>query len=146
MQNHHMLSQVPCWKHLDRDNPFYQISLTLEGHISQHNLLYRIFGQKNDRQACHILDCMLHMTPEAAERKRLLAGSGKPHPDQVKAMQRKGWEKNSTPITLVHKDTGAETTYPSLHAAARAIGGSPAGLCMVRSGQRKSHKGYYCAS
>ena len=137
-----MLSSIPCWAHLDRDDLYYQVDLTVEGHAAQHQLLYDVFKHDNDYRAANILVGISRMSPEAAERKRLLSGSGKPHPDQVREMQRKGWEKNSTPITLIHKDTGVETTYPSLHAAARAIGGSAAGLCMVRSGQRKSHKGF----
>ena len=142
LHNHHMLSSIPCWSELDRDDPYYQVELTEEGHACQHDILYRVFGMEGDKIAARMLYGQVNMSPEARERKRLLAGSGAPCPDQVADMQRKGWETNSKRVVLIHIDTGRETMHPSLQEAARSINGSAGALCHVIKGDRKSHKGY----
>ena len=142
LHNHHMLSRVSCWLDLDRDDPYYQVKLTEEGHAVQHDILYRCFRQEGDRNACNILYGMVSMSPEARERKRLLSGSGKPHPDQVKEMQKKAWKATSKEVILTNITTGEETTYPSLHEAARSINGAASALCLVIKGDRKTHKGH----
>ena len=43
-----MLSRVPAWKHLDREDPYYRIELTVEGHAAQHEVLWQVFGRKGD--------------------------------------------------------------------------------------------------
>ena len=81
--------------------------------------------------------------PEAQRAANRLGGmNGSPCPKQVAAMQRKAWASTSKRVILTHIDTGTETTYESLNAAARAIGGSAGALCHVIKGDRKSHKGY----
>ena len=142
LHNHHMLSRVPCWSELDRDDPYYQVELTEEGHACQHDILYRVFGMEGDKIAARTLYGQANMSPEARERKRLLSGSGKPHPDQVSDFQQKGWESNSKEVILTHIATGEETIYPSLQEAARNISGSAGALCHVIKGDRKSHKGF----
>jgi len=69
-------------------------------------------------------------------------GKSKPNPNQVRAMQEKGWASTRKQVVLVHIETGTETTYESLQAAARAINGAASALCRVIKGDSKSHKGY----
>ena len=137
-----MLSSVPCWSELDRDDPYYQVELTEEGHACQHDILYRVFGMEGDKIAARMLYGQANMSPEARERKSLLSGSGSPHPDQVADMQRKAWASTSKEVILTHIDTGTQTTHPSLQAAARDINGAASALCSVIKGDRKSHKGF----
>lgn len=125
-----------------REDPYYQVSLTIEGHACQHDILYRVFGDVRDKNAANMLYGQANMSPEARQRQIEGWGSGKPHPDQVAEMQRKGWESNSKKVILTHIDTGVETTYPSLHEAARNINGAASALCLVIKGERKTHLGY----
>lgn len=125
-----------------RNDPYFCVSLTKEGHACQHDILYRVFGELSDLKAARGLYGQANMSPEAKQRQIELSGSGKPHPDQVAEMQRKGWESNSKEVILTHIDTGVETTYPSLQEAARAINGSAGALCHVIKGERKTHLGY----
>ena len=142
MHNHHMLSSVPCWSHLNRDDPYYQVELTIEGHACQHDILHKVFGENSDAVAARMLYGQSEMSPEARQRQIEGSGSGSPHPDQVADMQRKAWASTSKEVVLTHIDTRTQTTYPSLQAAARAINGAASALCLVIKGDRKSHKGY----
>ena len=125
-----------------REDPYYQVKLTKEGHACQHDILFKVFGDKRDGVAAKTLYGQANMSPEARQRQIELSGSGSPHPDQVAAMQRKAWESTSKEVILTHIDTGVETTYPSLHEAARDINGAASALCLIIKGDRKSHKGY----
>jgi hypothetical protein len=80
--------------------------------------------------------------PDIVARRNAGEFKSKPNPNQVAEMQRKGWESNSKEVILTHIATGKQTTYPSLHAAARDIGGSPGALCHVIKGERKTHLGF----
>lgn len=142
LHNHHMVPTYGTYFGdliLEREDPYYQVTLTEEGHACQHDILYKVFGDKRDLYAASTLYGQSQMSPEARERKRLLAGSGTPHPDQVKAMQEKAWKATSKQVILTNIDTGEETVYPSLQAAARSINGSAAALCHVIKGNRKTH-------
>ena len=125
-----------------REDSYFQVELTVEGHACQHDILYKVFGEEGDNIAARMLYGQANMSPEAKQRQIELSGSGKPHPDQVAEMQRKGWESNSKEVILTHIDTGVETTYPSLQEAARAINGPAGALCHVIKGERKTHLGY----
>ena len=146
MDNHHMIPTYGTYfgdfLMSQREDPYYQVKLTKEGHACQHDILYRVFGMEGDKIAARTLYGQANMSPEARERKRLLAGSGKPHPDQVSDFQQKGWKSNSKEVILTHIATGEETFYPSLQEAARNIGGVASALCSVIKGDRKSHKGF----
>lgn len=137
-----MLSSVPCWSHLDRDDLYYQVELTIEGHACQHDILYKVFGENSDAIAARMLYGQANMSPEARQRQIDGSGSGPPHPNQIAAMQRKAWASTSKKVILTHIDTGTETTHPSLQEAARSISGAASALCLIIKGNRKSHKGY----
>ena len=142
---HHMIPQHASYfselTHL-RNDPYYCVRLTKEGHACQHDILYRVFGEEGDKIAARMLYGQANMSPEARQRQIDGSGSGKPHPDQVADMQRKGWESNSKEVILTHIATGEQTVHESLQAAARAISGSAGALCHVIKGERKTHKGY----
>lgn len=142
---HHMMPKHASYfselSHL-RNDPYFSVSLTKEGHGCQHDILAKVFGEEGDVLAARMLYGQSRMSPEARRRQIEGSGSGKPHPDQVADMQRKGWESNSKPVILTHIATGKQSTYPSLHAAARAINGAASHLCNVIKGKGKSHKGY----
>ena len=125
-----------------KEDPLYKVKLTVEGHACQHDILYKVFGDRRDDIAAGCLYGQVNMSPEARQRQIELSGSGKPHPDQVAEMQRKAWAATSKKVILTHIATGEETTYPSLQEAARNIGGSAGALCHVIKGERKSHKGH----
>ena len=125
-----------------REDPYFQVQLTTEGHACQHDILYKVFGEEGDKIAARMLYGQANMSPKARQRQIELSGSGKPHPDQVAEMQRKAWAATSKEIILTRIATGKQTTYPSLHEAARAIDGAASALCEILKGRRKSHKGY----
>lgn len=126
----------------EREDPYYQVLLTEEGHACQHDILYRVFRHSMDEIVTRALNGQADKK-EICRAASVLGGqSGTPHPDQVKDFQRKGWESNSKQVVLVHIETGTETSYESLQAAARAINGCASALCNVIKGKRKSHKGY----
>lgn len=131
-------SELHSW----REDSYFQVQLTTEGHACQHDILYKVFGEEGDKIAARMLYGQANMSPKARQRQIELSGSGKPHPGQVADMQRKAWAATSKEVILTHIDTGVETTYPSLHEAARSINGSAGALCHVIKGERKSHKGY----
>ena len=37
------------------EDEYYKVSLTLEGHASQHDILYKVFGNNYDKIACNLL-------------------------------------------------------------------------------------------
>jgi hypothetical protein len=37
------------------EDEYYKVSLTLEGHACQHNILYKVFGNNYDKIACNLL-------------------------------------------------------------------------------------------
>lgn len=145
MHTHHMIPSYGTYfgelLH-EREDPYYQVSLTVEGHYCQHEILWRAFGHPHDRNAMNILGGILNMDEEARERKRTLAGKGKPNPTQVAAMQEKAWASTRKPVVLIKLSTNERTEYISLREAARAIEGSASALCNVLKGHRKSHLGY----
>ena len=59
LHNHHMLSRVPCWADFDREDPYYKVKLTVEGHATQHEILWKVFGQKGDFYASQGLKGMV---------------------------------------------------------------------------------------
>ena len=146
MDNHHMIPTYGTYfgdfLMSQREDPYYQVKLTKEGHACQHDILFKVFGDKRDEIASRTLHGQANMSPEARQRQIELSGSGKPHPDQVAEMQRKAWAATSKEVILTHIATGEETSYPSLHEAARDICGSAGALCHVIKGDRKSHKGF----
>ena len=146
MDNHHMIPTYGTYfgdfLMSQREDPYYQVKLTKEGHACQHDILFKVFGDKRDEIASRTLHGQANMSPEARQRQIELSGSGKPHPDQVAEMQRKAWAATSKEVILTHIATGEETSYTSLHEAARNIGGAASALCLVIKGDRKSHKGF----
>jgi len=126
----------------ERNDPYYQVSLTVEGHACQHDILYKVFGRPMDEIVRRSLVGQATHKEICREANRLGGSNGTPHPDQVKAMQEKGWKSNSKEVILTNLDTGEETTHPSLQAAARSINGQASALCRVIKGQGKSHKGH----
>ena len=154
---HHMMPKFsdyfPDLMHLKED-PLYKVSLIIEGHACQHDILHRVFGDVRDLYAASMLYGQAGMTEEARKRQRTgqhvggwFGGRAAVKSGQLAAARQKHIEKNSKPIILAHIETGEKTTYPSLQEAARQINGSAGALCEVLKGRRKSHKGFraeYC--
>lgn len=61
---------------------------------------------------------------------------------QLAHAREKAWKATSKPVVLTNLLTGEKTSYSSLQAAARGIGGSASALCNVLKGHRNSHKGF----
>lgn len=126
----------------EREDPFYQVSLTVEGHACQHDILHRAFRHPMDDVVRRALVGQATHKEICKEASRLGGSNGTPHPDQVKEMQKKAWKATSKEVILTNITTGEETTYPSLHEAARSINGAASALCLVIKGNRKTHKGH----
>ena len=132
-----------------RNDPYYQVSLTVEGHACQHDILYKVFGDIRDGNASRLLYAQAEMSPEARQRQAkgqvnggLEGGKSVVQTGQLAEAREKAHKATSKPIILTNIKTGEETQYPSLHAAARAIDGSAGALCGILKGERKSHKGH----
>ena len=131
----------------EREDPYYQISLTVEGHACQHDVLYKAFGDLRDLYSSSMLYGQAGMTEESKKRQmdasvvggrrggRAAAESG-----QLAEAREKAYAKTRKPIILT-KD-GIDTIYPSVQEAARLIGGCAGALSLVVRGKRNHHKGY----
>ena len=58
MHLHHMLPKHS--KYFDylgdvKEDEYYKVKLTIEGHACQHDILYKVFGDKFDKIACNLL-------------------------------------------------------------------------------------------
>ena len=132
-----------------RNDPYYQISLTVEGHACQHDILYKVFGDIRDLYASSMLYGQAGMSEEAKKRQKdgksvggWFGGTAAVKSGQLAEARKNAIKSTSKPIILTNIKTGKETQYPSLHAAARAIDGSAGALCGILKGSRKSHKGH----
>ena len=132
-----------------RNDPYYQISLTVEGHACQHDILYKVFGDIRDLYASSTLYGQAGMPEEAKKRQKdgasvggWFGGRAAVKSGQLAQARKNAIKSTSKPIILTNIKTGEETQYPSLNAAAREIDGSAGALCGILKGLRKSHKGH----
>ena len=85
---------------------------------------------------------LLEIRPKTSQKGGLKGGKSAVQTGQLAEARKKAHKATSKPIILTNIETGEETQYPSLHAAARAIDGSAAVLCRILKGIGKSHKGH----
>ena len=90
---HHMIPRhSKYWSDLEhlKEDPLYKISLTIEGHSCQHDILYKVWGDLGDKIAAKALAGQMSFTEASYEAIRLggkrggARGRGKKRPEQAK--------------------------------------------------------------
>jgi len=151
--NHHMIPKNGSYfgdeLFSQREDPYYQVQLTVEGHACQHDVLYKVFGHLGDLQAATMLYGQANMSDESLARQAkgqiaggLRGGVSAVESGQLAAAQQEAYKKTRKRVVLTKISTGEEFEVESLQEAARQIGGSAGALCWVIQGKRKSHKGF----
>ena len=122
-----MLSRVPCWADFDREDPYYKVKLTVEGHATQHEILWKVFGQKGDFYASQGLKGMIGKDEIIAALRVTNGMLGKKHkPESIEKMRRNtkgnpiGQEAATAAVRKPIMVYGVE--YDSISAASQATG------------------------
>ena len=122
-----------------RDDPYFQVSLTVEGHAAQHDVLYRAFGNGRDNRVRK--NFILH----SSKAKRLLG---------VKADWRDGENQNrkkrlqltgvtrSDLFTGLDPNTGETLYFAGPSVAAKHMNGNSSAISAVADGHRRQHLGW----
>ena len=140
MENHHMIpSYGTYFADLlpSRDDPYFQVSLTVEGHASQHDVLFRVFGNSKDKR---VQSLILHSSDKAeAGRKGGKAGRGKPKPKKAPPTHGR---RPFSPIYGEDPNTGEKFLFAGPTVAAKHMNGNPSAISAVAKGSRSQHKGW----
>ena len=120
-----------------RDDPYFQVPLTVEGHADQHDILYKVFDNHRDKK---VQNFILHSSNKAvAGRKGGMAGRGKPKPKKSPPTHGRHAFR---PIFGKCPDTGEVIYFSGPASAAKHIDGNPSAISGVANGHRSHHKGW----
>ena len=123
-----MLSRVPCWADFDREDPYYKVKLTVEGHAAQHEILWKVFGQKGDFLASQGLKGMIGKDEIIAALIVTNGMLGKKHsPESIEKMRRntlppKPWAQEAATAAVRRPIMVYGVEYGSISAASQATG------------------------
>ena len=119
-----------------RDDPYFQVELTTEGHACQHDVLYKVFGDGRDKGVQNLI--LQSSNKAESGRKGGLNGAGKPKP------KTKPPEHGRHPFSPLfgRGPDGTEHFFAGPAVAARHMGGNPSAISACASGKRQSHHGW----
>ena len=145
MHSHHILPRnapyLPELHHL-KENAFWRVSLTVEGHACQHDVLYRAFGWAGDKSAS---DGLLGLVGKDDLHRAAAARGGRKGSSTRK--QNGGYARDkmrSSPVVATHKITGEVRSFLSCIDCAEALGLYPSHVSECSRGlpKRKSTGGW----
>lgn len=120
-----------------RDDPYFQVSLTVEGHAAQHDVLYRAFGNGRDNR---VKNFILHSSNKATSgRKGGLAGRGKPKPKKAPPTHGR---HPFRPLYGLDPNTGETLYFAGPSVAAKHMNGNSSAISAVADGHRRQHLGW----
>lgn len=119
-----------------REDPYYQVSLTKEGHADQHEILYRVFGNGRDKR---VQSFILKSDKSSAGRKGGLA------PRKPLTYKRKPTYHGRHPFRPIYgldPNTGEKIYFEGPSVAAKHMNGNSSAISAVADGKRSQHKGW----
>ena len=140
MENHHMIPSYGTY-FSDllplRDDPYFQVSLTVEGHACQHDVLYKVFGHHRDKT---VQNFILQSSDKAEAGRK--GGKAPRKPLGYKRKQTHHGRHPFSPIYGLDPDTGETVYFAGPSVAAKHMNGNPSAISAVANGTRSHHKGW----
>ena len=143
--SHHILPKnCPYLSHLHdlRDHPMWQVSLTVEGHACQHDILYRVFGWWGDKLAADGLSGLIGH--DEAHRRGAAQGGSTGSASRKRTGKYAREFMRAQPVVAINKKTGEERAFRSIIDCAEQLGlhASHVSECSREVPMRKSTGGW----
>ena len=142
LHSHHQLpKKAPYMPELHDYKELWTVSLTIEGHACQHDILWRAFRWEGDKAAC---DGLNGLTAECHQRTSAIGGKNGSITRKARGHYGLG-HCHAVPVAAINKKTGEVHYFESCKQCADALGLYPNHVseCSRDVPKRKSTGGYF---